>query len=79
MSTLPPFPPHGLSWRTGCGQNRTIYAIVGKQASDDDILIGVMDTRKLAEAVVEAHNMTLQAIFGEEEEEGMGTAGRWTP
>lgn len=46
-------------WRTGRKVGRTIYAMVAKLPSDDDELIGVMDTRELAQAAVNAHNTAL--------------------
>ena len=36
---------------------RTVYAIVGEEPSDQDVLIGVMDTTELAIEVVIAHNL----------------------
>ncbi len=48
-----------LRWRTGRKVGRTIYAQLGSQASDDDVLIGVMDTIALAMGVVAAHNTNL--------------------
>lgn len=56
----------GVPWRTGSKAGRTIYAMVnGRDATSEDcddpakladVLIGVMDTAELADAVVEAHN-----------------------
>lgn len=58
-------------WRTGTKAGRTIWAMVdGRRGVDEDgapercdneaklkdVLIGVMDTAELADAVVEAHN-----------------------
>jgi hypothetical protein len=48
-----------LPWRTGRKVGRTIYAVVGKEPSDRDILIGMMDTPALAVHVVAAHNRFL--------------------
>lgn len=45
-----------LPWRTGRRVGRTIYAQAGPEASDDDPLIGVMDTPELAAEAVDAHN-----------------------
>jgi hypothetical protein len=45
-----------LPWRTGRKVGRTIYAVVGPEATDDDVLIGVMDTRELAAEAVRTHN-----------------------
>lgn len=43
-------------WRTGRKVGRTIYAQLGAEPSDDDPLIGVMDTPEIAGRVVEAVN-----------------------
>jgi hypothetical protein len=48
--------PEALPWRIGRKVGRTIYAQAGSQPSDDDALIGLMDTQELAAAVVEIHN-----------------------
>jgi hypothetical protein len=47
-----------LPWRVGRQVGRTIYAIVDAE-SDHDLLIGLMDTKVLAEAAVRAHNLQL--------------------
>jgi hypothetical protein len=49
-----------LPWRIGRRVGRTIYAMTGAAPSDDDPLIGVMDTRELAEAACLAHNFDLR-------------------
>lgn len=46
-------------WRTGRTVGRTIYAQRGGIPSDTDPLIGVMDTRELAEEAVDSHNRML--------------------
>lgn len=46
-------------WRTGRKVSRTIYAVIGDQPDDHDPLIGVMDTKTLAEAAVRAHNQEI--------------------
>jgi len=48
-----------MRWRVGRRVGRTIYAVVGDQPGDHDPLIGVMDTKALAEAAVRAHNTEL--------------------
>lgn len=48
-------------WRNGRKVGRTIYAQMGPEPSDDDPLIGVMDTRVLAADAVCAHNAVLAA------------------
>jgi hypothetical protein len=42
--------PLTMPWRTGRKVGRTIYAQTSDEPSDHDTLIGVMDTRKLAQA-----------------------------
>lgn len=51
--------PNWLPWRVGRKVGRTIYAQVGAEASDDDVLIGVMDTAALAAEAAHAHNSIL--------------------
>lgn len=46
-------------WRVGRKVGRTIYAQVGPEPSDDDVLIGMMDTEPLARCAVDAHNASL--------------------
>lgn len=58
----PMMAPMWLVWRQGRKVGRTIYAVVGPEPSDDDILIGVMDTPQLAGEAVNAHNQTLIAV-----------------
>lgn len=43
-------------WRVGRKVGRTIYQQTGTDPADGDTLIGVMDSRELASAAVEAHN-----------------------
>jgi hypothetical protein len=43
-------------WRVGRKVGRTIYEQLGPEPSDDDELIGVMDTVELAAIVVQAVN-----------------------
>ena len=45
-----------LPWRVGRTAGRTIYAMVGAVPSDDDVLIGMMDTAELAGEACVAHN-----------------------
>jgi hypothetical protein len=51
-------------WRTGRKVGRTIYEQTGPEPSDDDPLIGVMDTRQLAAAAVDAHNFVVTCPDG---------------
>jgi len=53
-----------LPWRVGRKVGRTIYAVVSDNPSDDDWLIGMMDTWPLAAEVVEAHNARLPGHQG---------------
>jgi len=49
-----------LPWRTGRHLGRTIYARLGPEASGEDPVLGMMDTRELAEEAVRAHNRRLE-------------------
>jgi len=49
-----------LKWRVGRKVGRTIYAIVGSEPGDHDLLIGLMDTKMLAQRAVDAHNAALE-------------------
>jgi hypothetical protein len=51
--------PPSLPWRTGRKVGRTIYAQPDGEASDDDPLIGLMDTPELAAEAAAAHNFAL--------------------
>ena len=44
-------------WRTGRKVGRTVYVQLGDIPHDDDLLIGMMDTPKLANEAVGAHNV----------------------
>jgi len=46
-------------WRVGRKLGRTIYRQLGAEPSWDDPFLGIMETRDLAEQVVEAHNRDL--------------------
>ena len=48
--------PEEQFWRTGRKVGRTVYAVVGLVPTDHDLLIGVMDTKALAQAAVAGHN-----------------------
>ena len=50
------------AWRTGRKVGRTIYAQMGNEPSDNDPLIGVMDTPDLARLVVRAVNAMLSDL-----------------
>ena len=46
-------------WRVGRKLGRTIYEVVGEDPSDDDVFLGLMETRDLAWQVVTGHNRDL--------------------
>lgn len=46
-----------VKWRVGKKLGRTIYAITGDDHGD--VLLGMMETRALAEYIVERHNTTV--------------------
>jgi hypothetical protein len=52
-----PFDSVRFPWRTGRHVGRTIYVQLTAAPSDDDPLIGVMDTPELAQAAVDGHNL----------------------
>jgi hypothetical protein len=56
--------PEKLLWRTGRHVHRTVYAVVGSMPGDTDMLIGLMDTRALAEAAVKGHNLQMVMKVG---------------
>lgn len=80
-------------WRVGHKVGRTIYACTyepgdllgGRQsnltiASEDDPLIGVMDTPELARAAVDAHNAALRADqYSEQRSNAAPTPGATAP
>lgn len=49
-----------LPWRTGRKLGRTVYAMLGPEASDSDPVLGMMDSRELAAEVVATHNLVLR-------------------
>lgn len=51
-----------LHWRTGRSVGRTIYAQLGALPGDEDILIGMLDSRDLASEAVYGHNLHLYVI-----------------
>jgi hypothetical protein len=52
-----------VPWRVGRSIGRTIYAIVDEDADrKKDIVVGMMDTRELAEEAVVAHNERLSYL-----------------
>ncbi len=47
-------------WRTGRSLGRTLYMVVGTEVSKDDQILGMVDTRALAEHIIAVHNATLE-------------------
>lgn len=56
--------PENLPWRTGRKVGRTLYAQLGPEPDDHDPIIGLMDTKALAEAAVRGHNDELRRRTG---------------
>lgn len=54
--------PSTFHWHVWRKVGRTIYVQLGAEPSDDDPLIGVMDTPRLANEAVDSHNATLQKV-----------------
>lgn len=46
-------------WRVGRKVGRTVYAQVGNNPTNKDVLIGVFDTKELANQAVKDHNKSL--------------------
>lgn len=53
-----------MNWRTGRKLGRTIYAMIDKEPSDNDILIGMMDHESIAAIAVLNHNNQLVSHSG---------------
>lgn len=51
--------PLTVRWRPGRKVGRTLYAMVGDEPSDDDILIGLVDSSELAAHICRDHNLAL--------------------
>lgn len=51
-----PFHALGLPWRTGRKLGRTIYAMVGEEPSDDDVLLGLVEDSAIASHICAVHN-----------------------
>jgi hypothetical protein len=62
MPALEPVDLINVEWRAGTKVGRTLYAMVGKDDCLKDVLIGVMDTPQLAQAVVTTHNAWVTAM-----------------
>lgn len=50
-----------LPWRQGRHQGRHVYAQLGPSPSDDDPVVGTLDTAELAGEACESHNAALAA------------------
>jgi len=59
-------PPEQRLWRTDTGRGRNVYALLSNNVllpSDDDPLVGIMESSAIAEDVVNTHNGVL-AMYG---------------
>jgi hypothetical protein len=63
-----------VQWRIGRHVGRTVYAQAGPEASDEDSLIGVLDTPEIAAEACKAHNYALAMRSGNSQVHG--TAAR---
>ena len=52
-------------WRVGRKVGRTLYSMVGDEPSDEDVLIGLLDSRLIAESIVADHNDRLDVRAGD--------------
>lgn len=50
-------------WRVGRSVGRTLYAMAGSEPGDDDMLIGLVDSERIARCIVEDHNRTRLSSF----------------
>jgi hypothetical protein len=51
---------HEHPWRQGRHEPRHLYAQIGAEPSDDDPIVGTLDTPEAAEEACEAHNEALE-------------------
>jgi hypothetical protein len=51
-----------LHWRIGRKLGRTLYAMLGDEPSDHDVLLGMVDDPLLAEYIVAVHNARLDEL-----------------
>lgn len=65
--------------RVGRKVGRTLYRQLGAEPSDDDPLVGVMDTRELADAVVAAFAAVSPPAREKVSEPGAGTQAEVSP
>lgn len=69
-------PPELRLWRVGKKQSRHIYALISNdplRSSDDDPLVGIMESSIVAQDVVSTHNGAL-AMFGRRYPQMLATA-----
>lgn len=50
-----------VPWRVGRHLGRTVYAMLGDEPSDDDPVLGMLDTPELAAEACAGHNALLEA------------------
>jgi hypothetical protein len=62
-----------LPWRTGRHLGRTVYAQLGPEPSDEDPVLGMLDTEELAAEACGAHN---RRLLHAEIREGLAAAER---
>jgi len=48
-----------LPWRIGRKLGRTLYAVIGDEPADNDILLGLLDDELVAKLIVDTHNEAL--------------------
>lgn len=51
-----------LRWRQGRKLGRTLYAMLGDEPSDNDVLLGMVDDPLLAQYIVAIHNARLDEL-----------------
>jgi hypothetical protein len=51
-----------IRWRVGRSLGRTVYSQIGDEPSKSDPLLGLMETRELADYVVALHNSATQPL-----------------
>lgn len=66
-----------LPWRTGRRNHRVLYAVIGEEPSDDDIMIGSVDAPEIAHLIVLHHNRGRSRVVAHPSE--MPAPGGFTP
>lgn len=58
---------YGYEWRQGRRVGRCIHAMTAPVPSEEDVLIGVMDSPHLSQHIVEIHNaaLRLHTVYGD--------------